>query len=217
MKTHTWFLAAFLALLSAWLALPEAAAQDTQDTATASPTTIAWDDATRLAVAQCLVAEARFRPRTEHSLMLHVLERRWREHAERDPAWTFEAQVRQYCHLFRDPEHSTGRWALSLPWGPMVEDPGMPVGADWRRWVDDWDFTRETVARFEAGELPDPMPLAILWGGAMDSRQSATTVWLGPTAHSVDDGAPVLLHNRFYARASAVRAAAARRARLVTP
>lgn len=178
---------------------------------------IAWDDTTRLAVAQCLVAEARWRNRTEHAIMLHVLERRWRRYNRFHPhaPITFERQVRQYCHLHRSPEDSTSRWALDLPWGPLTEDVDPNVTA--ARWADDWDYTRETVTLFEHGALADPMPLAILWGGGMDSV-GATVVYLGPHTRSIvpnTDGSfsEVLLHNRFYALRTEIAHAAARRGR----
>lgn len=176
------------------------------------PGAIAWDDSVRLAAAQCLVAEARWRNRTEHSAILHVLERRWRRYNQMHPGAeiSFERQVRQFCHLHRSPEDSTSRWALNLPWGPMVEDPGFPSGSDWRRWRDDWDFVRETVGMFERGELRDPMPLAMTFGGDMDSG-GPNLVYLGPTATSIEDGARILLHNRFYSLTSMVARAARRR------
>ena len=173
---------------------------------------ISWTDATRLALAQCLVAEARWRNRTEHSAIAHVLERRWRRVAERVPGYTFEQMVRDYCHVHRATrERSSNGWVLSLPWGPMTEDPGIG-DADWSRWTDDWEYVRETVGMFERGELRDPMPLAMHFGGHMDSA-GVGCVWLGPTTVSVETGARVLLHNRFYSTTRAVARAASRRSR----
>lgn len=173
---------------------------------------IEWDDSVRLAVGQCLVAEARWRNRTEHSAILHVLERRWRRYNANHPdaPIAFERQVRQFCHLHRSPEDSTSRWALNLPWGPLVADPGMPSGSDWRRWRDDWEFVRETVGMFERGDLHDPMPLAMTFGGDMDSG-GVGLVYLGPWTHSIENGERILLHNRFYALQSTIARAAARR------
>lgn len=181
---------------------------------------IEWTDEVRLAAAQCLVAEARWRNRTEHSAILHILERRWRRYNRFHPdaPITFERQIRQYCHLHRSPEDSTSRWALSLPWGEMVEDPGFPSGVAWRNWVDDWDFVRETVTMFEVGALVDPLPRAMVFGGEMDGANAELLVYLGPTTYSIEDGARILLHNRFYAlRSRIARDAAAVVGRSRTP
>lgn len=172
---------------------------------------IEWNDSTRLALGQCLVAEARWRNRTEHSIIAHTLERRWRRYNAHHPdaLITYEQQVRQFCHLHRVPAaDSANGWALNLPWGPMVEAPSSEISV--RQWADDWDFTRETVGMFERGELRDPMPLAMTFGGDMDSG-GVGLVYLGPWTHSIEDGAQILLHNRFYALASSVRRTAARR------
>jgi hypothetical protein len=170
---------------------------------------IEWTDSTRLALGQCLVAEARWRNRTEHSAIAHVLERRWRRYNAAHPSApiSFEQQVRAYCHVHRARrEDSSNGWVLSLQWGPLEEDPGMGPTVNWRNWRDDWDFARETVSMFERGELRDPMPLAMTFGGAMDSA-GPDLVYLGPTTTSIEDGARILLHNRFYAlRATIARA-----------
>lgn len=175
---------------------------------------IAWNDSTRLALGQCFVAEARWRNRTEHSAIAHLLERRWRRYNAAHPSApiSFETQVRAYCHIHRAPQaDSSNGWALGLTWGPMVEDPGMG-SVNWRRWRDDWDFVRETVSLFEQGQLIDPMPLSMTFGGDMDSA-GPELVYLGPTAISIEDGARILLHNRFYALRSVISRAAARRSR----
>lgn len=186
---------------------------------------IVWDDATRLALGQCDVAEAGWRNHTEHAAMAFVLLRRWREYNERHPdaPITFEQEIRQYCHVHRvERASSSNGWALGLTWGPLEADPReaadprpMCTGDDcWRRYASRWDAVRAAVLAFEAGELRDPMPLAIIWGGAMDHGGSAPSlVWLGPTVHSIvnEDGGPVLLANRFYGRRSAIARAASRR------
>lgn len=211
-----------LALLSEAMALPgNALAQEEQPQ-------IEWNDSTRLALAQCYVAEAGWRNYTEHSAMAHVLERRWRMYnaAHPDAPITFEQEVRQYCHVHRvEREESSNGWALGLTWGPLDADPRqatdprpMCIGDDcWRRYASRWDVVRESVLAFERGELADPMPLAILWGGTMDSAGS-TVVSLGPHTRSIvpnENGefVEVLLLNRFYARRSAIASAARRRAR----
>lgn len=184
---------------------------------------IDWSEETLLAAAQCLVAESGWRTRTEHSAILHVLERRWRRFnaAHPDARISFVEQVRRYCHVHREtrPSYVTPRmrWVLRLPWGALEADPGMGAGQDWRRWADDWEYARETVRLFAAGELPDPMPLAMIFGGSMDSAAPGL-VYLGPWTHDIapepgDAETRVLLHNRFYALESAVHRAALARAR----
>jgi hypothetical protein len=178
--------------------------------ASASETTPVWDDSTRLALAQCLVAEAGWRNRTEHSAISHVLLRRWQSIRETRGAYRFETTIRRYCsvHRVRRPS-SRQAWVRALPWGPLVSDPGMPSVVDWRNYAPAWDHVRETVALFEAGRLTDPLPQAEHWGGSMD-RTPAGGVLLTRTVRSIEDGAQLRLHNRFYR----VDREAARRQRL---
>lgn len=169
-----------------------------------------WDDSTRLALAQCLVAEAGWRNRTEHSAISHVLLRRWRSIQSSRHNYRFETMVRRYCavHRVRRPT-ARQAWVRALPWGPLESDPGMPSVVDWRNYAASWDHVRETVLMFEAGTLRDPLPQAEHWGGSMD-RTPSGGVLLTRTVRSIEDGAELRLHNRFYR----VDREAARRERL---
>lgn len=166
------------------------------------PPTVEWTDSSRLALGQCFVAEARWRNRTEHAAMAHVLVRRWRHYlaAHRGSDYTFEQMVRQYCAVHRAPEPTPHQlWVRALPWGTMVVNPGMdPEQTDWRNWVDDWDYVRETVALFEAGALRDPLPGAMHWGSTDDGNPHHGIPMPRVIASIVDDTA-VALHNHFYA------------------
>lgn len=173
---------------------------------------IEWTDSTRLALAQCLVAESGPQTRSEHSAMAHLLERRWRLAVQHNPTYgDFEHMVRRYCHLHRDQHHVTARmmWIRALPWGVVVEDPHA-ASVDWtrpaarQRFNAQWSYARETVEMFERGELRDPLPLAMHFGGNMDSVCSAAQgcVWLGPTAPNIarrdGESERVTLRNHFY-------------------
>ena len=240
MKTiDQWILAAFVLLASFSMMFggchgiagpAAAAAQEAPDPDLAGEVVIVWEDSTRLALGQCFVAEAGWRNHTEHAAMAFVLRRRWLAYnaAHPDAPITFEQEIRQYCHVHRVArERSSNGWALGLTWGPLETDPRLPTDPRpmctedgcWRRYTSRWDVVRESVLAFERGELRDPMPLAILWGSAMDSGGNAPSLaWLGPTVRSasaVDDEGnplPVRLANRFYARRSEIARAARTRA-----
>lgn len=153
MKTIKWLL-----LVGGITAAGPAQAQDVE-----------WDDSTRLALAQCFVGEAGWTARTEHAAMAHVLFRNYQRFARRNANATFEGRIRQYCavHRVRTPTDRQ-QWVRALPWGPLEQDPGLPSVTDWRNWTRAWDYVRETVALFEAGDLEDPLPTAEHWGSLLD-------------------------------------------------
>jgi hypothetical protein len=185
----------WLVLMGGVLALsPDVQAQDEP-----AEVQITWDDSTRLALAQCLVGEAGWRNRTEHAIIAHLLERRWRQVMGRHPTWTYERMIRRYCSVHRVREPSARhRWVRALPWGEMTVDPGLGTATDWRNYIAAWDFVRETVAMFEAGTLPDPMPDAEHWGGHMDSVPLGG-VLLARVIRSIEDRSTrVSLNNYFY-------------------
>lgn len=183
----------WLVLVGSILAFsPIAGAQDTTEPS------IEWNDSTRLALGQCLVGEAGWRNRTEHSVLAHVLERRWRMVRARRATYTFEQMVRSYCSVHRVSTPSPRQtWVRALPWGTLTSDPGFPATVDWNNYVGSWDFVRETVALFEAGTLTDPLPDAIHWGSGPDGVPIGG-ILLARTVSSVEDGEPVTFHNHFY-------------------
>lgn len=160
---------------------------------------IEWSDSTRLALGQCLVGEAGWRNRTEHAIMAHLLERRWRNVRRSRPSYTFEQMVRRYCavHRVREPSERQ-RWVRALPWGELTEDPGMGDSTNWRNYIPAWDFVRETVALFEADTLPDPMPAAEHWGGHMDGVPVGGVLLARVVSSVMDASERVSLHNYFY-------------------
>jgi len=163
---------------------------------------ISWNDSTRLALGQCYVAENRWRNRTEHAAMAYVLLRRWRRYLRMHPGstYSFEDQIRDYCAVHRTSSPSPHQtWVRALPWGTMETNPGMdPEQTDWRNWVDDWDYARETVTLFETGALRDPLPGAMNWGSTDDGNPHRGIPMPRVIASVVDDGF-VLLNNHFYA------------------
>ena len=159
---------------------------------------IEWTDSLRLALAQGFVAESGPRTRTEHAVLAHMLERTWRAYRRNNSrsTWSFEAKVRRFIAMHRTREATPRQDCLKdLPWGPLTA-----VRQDCRRWMpspESWDYTRETVALFEAGGLSDPLPQAEDMGGAMDGP-AVGAVLLTRVVRDVDTGERVTLHNRFY-------------------
>jgi len=165
---------------------------------TARAQEIEWDDSTRLALGQCMVGEAGWRNRTEHAAMAHTLRRNWQRFVATHPEARFEERVRQYCAMHRVTRPSPRQlWVRNLPWAVLEADPGMnPEQTDWRNWVDDWDYVRETVMMFEAGILPDPLPEAQHWGCSADGVPTGG-VLLARTVRS-ESGVSIRLNNYFY-------------------
>ena len=166
--------------------IPTRVAAQTMDV---QPTRIEWSDSTRLALAQCLLGEAGWRRRTEHSAISHVLLRRW----HRLGSGSFEGRVRRYCSVHRTTQPTDRhQWVRNMPWGPLLEDPGLPASVNWRNYIDDWDYVRTTVELFEKSALVDPLPHARHWGGAMDGIPVGGVL----LARSVGN---VAMRNLFYA------------------
>lgn len=170
----------------------------------ASAQEVQWSDSARLALGQCLVAEAGWRKRTEHAAIAHVLMRNWHRFVRARPGTraTFESRVRAYCavHRVRTPSPRQ-RWVRNLEWGAMDSDPGMGDQVNWRNYAGAWDYVRETVSMFEAGELEDPLPDAIHWGGVMDGVPTGGVLLarvVGRAKHDTEDEEEITLRNRFY-------------------
>jgi len=162
--------------------IPTRVAAQTMDV---QPTRIEWSDSTRLALAQCLLGEAGWRRRTEHSAISHVLLRRW----HRLGSGSFEGRVRRYCSVHRTTQPTDRhQWVRNMPWGPLLEDPGLPAGVNWRNYIDDWDYVRTTVELFEKSALVDPLPRARHWGGAMDGIPVGGVTGAEPWTVSLSEG-----------------------------
>jgi hypothetical protein len=114
-------------------------------------------------LARTLVAEADWRVE-DHAAIAHVLFKRWqmaRRPGRPLAGISFAAFIREYSALWK-PEHTRRKRAIrALPWGPLPRKAGNWGGKR-------WDKVRQWAERWNAGEVRDPCPAALQWGGTMD-------------------------------------------------
>jgi hypothetical protein len=87
-----------------------------------------------------------------------------------------------------------------------------PGRVDWHNYVSAWEYVKETVSLFERGELRDPLPSAVHWGGDMDGAPDGGVLLTQVVRSITGDGSSVHLSNFFY-RIDPERARRARMAR----
>lgn len=190
-KTKPWIVLGLLAIV---LASPARALGERE---------IQWTDSTRLALAQCFVAEAGWGAATEYAAIAHVLKRRWLMLTERPEyeSLTFEQHVRQYCAVHRVGNPTARQlWVRKLPWGDLKRNPGFEDGVSWENFAKLWTRVQDVVKVFEEGLLVDPLPRAWHWGGPMDTRflRGKRTRALSGIVTSIETGKRIQLMNRFY-------------------
>jgi hypothetical protein len=114
-----------------------------------------WDESTQLTLAQAMVGEADWHE-PDHVAIAFVLARRWRIHQQNRGPLPFARYIELYSASLRSGS-SRSEWVRALPWGPL---PG-PYGTR-------WDRIQKLVRAWGAGQVKDPCPSAMHWGGAMD-------------------------------------------------
>jgi hypothetical protein len=151
-----------------------------------------WDEPTKLALAQCFVAEAGWDEPTEWAAIGHVLMRR-----QRDSGWNLLRMIRQYCAVHRTTRPSPRqRYIRNLPWGDLTKNPGFPSSMELGRFSRLWGNVRAFTERFSLGVVSNPAPGARHWGGVMDRAIPGAMVL--PSRVRGLDGSTVELRNRFY-------------------
>jgi hypothetical protein len=123
--------------------------------------------ADKLWLARAMVAEASWDNPTDHAAIAYVLFRRWQLHRDTYPA--FNEMIRAYCRALRPrrARYDRQRWVRSLQFNSR-EPHQWPERATWSNYVARWDEIRQRVELFATGDLADPCPSAIHWGGEMD-------------------------------------------------
>lgn len=110
----------------------------------------------KLQLARLLVGEADFH-QADYAPISWVLLKRWRMYQHKRPEVTFAEFCTMYSAALRS-SSPRARAIQALSWG---EAPGRWGGRRWLR-VQAW------VERWAAGEVRDPCPQALQWGGTMD-------------------------------------------------
>lgn len=109
-----------------------------------------WDEATRVALAQCLVAETGWGSETEKIAVAYVLAKRWRRISQISNR-SFKDVIKAYCVVFK--RHAKRPWIRDLTW----DDARPPYQTGWKA-------TRRLVLDFESGFYKDPCVPAMHWG-----------------------------------------------------
>lgn len=149
-----------------------------------------WTPQARLWLARAMVAEAGFLNRTDHVALAWVLAKRWKRLRERrDPSLPFVKVVRAYCAGLGDTAARSRRqqWVRELPGDAQTRPKSWPSKYSWKRHRKLWRRVLERADAWARGELADPCPQAVHWGGTMDKprgRMRAVCARL-PTANDL--------------------------------
>lgn len=108
-----------------------------------------------LTLARACAREADLSPRqrNDHAMIAFVTARAWKWQRQ---GWSFAETVRRHANLDHDTPRT--RWALSLPWGPLVK---VRRAAERGQWVSLLRF----LWSWSQGWVPDPCPSARTWHG----------------------------------------------------
>ncbi len=118
-----------------------------------------WNEATQLTLAQVMVGEADWHE-PDHIAIAYVLARRWLQYREKRGTISFRRYMQLYSAAMKvDTERA--RWVRALPWGDL---PG--------RHSESWAAVRKLVTDWGHGNVEDPCPAALHWGGTMDRPRS---------------------------------------------
>jgi hypothetical protein len=109
----------------------------------------------RITLARALVAEADFHE-PDHQAIAWVLAKRYRITRGDEP---FAAFVARYCSAFKTDTYRS-RTIRQLPWGTA------PLGHPWKT---GWTSVRRFVESWLRGNVQDPCPEAMHFGGPMDT------------------------------------------------
>lgn len=156
-----------------------------------------WTTATKLAVAQCLVAETSWGAEVEKAAVAHVLVKRWLTVNGRQEI-SLLRMVRAYCAMHhKKVKLGARRWLRQLRWSTKTP---RACGELCKR---NWPAVMNFVETFATGKIADPLPQARHFGNEEDHRKRVLRGKLGPVRllprAVVHQGSIVRLTNFFYA------------------
>ncbi|HVZ37345.1 MAG TPA: hypothetical protein VG963_33215 [Polyangiaceae bacterium] len=114
-----------------------------------------WNEATQLTLAQVMVGEADW-SEPDHVAIAFVLARRWQQYRDKRGHISFRRYMQLYSSAMKV-ETERARWVRALPWGELS---GRHAGS--------WAAVRKLVKAWGLGEVEDPCPEALHWGGTTD-------------------------------------------------
>lgn len=178
----------FLSLLGTLSAAP----------ASADSLTKQWNVPTKLALAQCLVAETGWGYEVEKAAVAHVLVKRW-VMINGHRTVSLLKTVRAYCAIHhRNGGDAKRPWIKQLRWSTRWT----PKSCG-RLCSDNWPDVMHFVNRFATGRISDPLPTSAHYGNEDDHRNRVLKGKLGRVRllprTITHEGSIVRLQNLFYA------------------
>ena len=123
-----------------------------------------WSEGTQTLLAAAVVGESGWQRVTDHDALPWLLYARWRA-----IGGSFDDVILQYCKAL------TGKrvWLLELnPQG--VKPPMWPANASWAKHRRKWLAIRDRIGAWARGEVRNPCPTAVHFGGHMDPVRAGT-------------------------------------------
>ncbi len=169
-----------------------------------------WTAEAQYNLARCWVGEAGWDNETDHAAIGFALVRSWQERRGTSGR-TFARQVELYCQaLASDRPTARQSWVRELPDGELTvrnRPPTFPTHLSWTGHQGRWQMVRDRVLSWGRGDLADPCPGAVDWGGPMDSiPEYAVHVCTRGEAREVE-GSIATLNTFYYADAARRRRA----------
>jgi len=100
------------------------------------------------------------RNRADDAPIAYVLSKRYSIYQRKGGKRSFERFIRMYSAVWKD-SNSRKETIRKLPWGPIPRVKNPWGGSRWNKVID-------FVWRWGHGEVVDPCPQALHWGGTMD-------------------------------------------------
>jgi hypothetical protein len=160
-----------------------------------------WTTGTKLALAQCLVAETGWGNEVEKAAVAHILVKRWRLWRTSDSGRNARLvqMIRRYCAIHNPKVKSPNAWVRQLRWSSRVPKV-CGANCSYR-----WEAVMAFVDDFASGVVPDPLPTACHWGDDSDHESRVKKGKIQPPVRELPrrvkhNGSTVALKNRYYAR-----------------
>jgi hypothetical protein len=127
-----------------------------------------------LLLARSCVGEAGFKAigTGECAAIMHIYKKRAPEPTKSSLYWT----ARQYSSAVKYLRNHPNRWVLQLN-RRMIRPRSWDRRLSWKNHIPHWKKALNLADNFLAGEVPDPVPQAMHYGGHMDRHRLSPRVW----------------------------------------
>lgn len=120
-----------------------------------------WSESTQTLLAAAVVGESGWNATVDHAAIPWRLHARWRA-----VGGTFEEVILRYCRALSGKRP----WLLQLN-AQGTRPSGWPANARWSKHKAKWLKIHARIGAWARGEVPDPCPTAVHFGGGMDPPQ----------------------------------------------